>query len=199
MRASTIRTLITGLAVCLGTNAMAEDGPSYDETVEFILSKVNLRLDDGGKDYSLIHVYEKSRCTFAYHRTSYWLSDLNGRKFSSAKKVVTLKNVVDFSAIDPSRNRVYISDNGDGSVEITTKEEQRQIAINLFFGPESPTYEERKNDPDLTCVAGGECTSQVDFGFNMRFHTFNAKVNGPKLSRALAHLTRICAGTEELF
>ena len=39
MKTATIRTLITGLAICLGTNAIAEDGPSYEETVDYIVQR----------------------------------------------------------------------------------------------------------------------------------------------------------------
>jgi hypothetical protein len=166
---------LTALVICLGSIGKAQDGPSYEETVAFIQSKLSsiAYAADGQRSF---HFFELNRCEFEYHDILNW---------RSANGTVNRENIyrVQLSSLDPSRVSIGRTNDlyGFRPVVLSTREGQRSISSR--YTPLSGC-----RDQNL-CQAGSENVFRMEL----------VSSEPERLQSAVSHLIRLCGGREELF
>lgn len=194
---------LTALLMSGGSIAQAQDGPSYDETVEFIQSKFSSIVNVTASNASIYrrgHLFEeKSQCEF----------DLVEHRFHHGFQGVTEINVsvFDAKAFDPSRiDRIDYEDGLRVGFRVYTREERPITHFNLG------RRDYVSNNGFQSIFPDQGCRGQLnDFAYCAKSPNSNSiavistslveprSVNADRLSRAFTHLIRLCGGREELF
>lgn len=188
-----LKYILAALVVALGSLAQAQDGPSYEETVSFLVSKVNIR--SGDQNYYKSYRFEElESCRFLYAADNFSTEGPNRTEYSQAQKIITSTAEIDFSELDPTTNE--ISSHG---VHVRSREGRNVISIQTTFFPAYYDYAAAAREKEVRCRSDGSCLEPASYFDRATFYTFDANNNAPRVSRALEHLIRICGGREELF
>lgn len=185
-----------------GFAAQAQDGPSYEETLGFLKSKLNF-IDN---NYSQ-HLLEMERCSVAM----LYNYPKNDEVF-----------VLQLSLFDPSKSRSFGSDMNGWVTIITSKENKEIIPRFMVFdnrliaqpsvssgGCQEKLHHSVLSDPNVASlihvpVVNRTCFTDAD-RLNSRNYDIRLSVSSPerensiRVSRAFSHLIRLCGGQEELF
>lgn len=149
------------LLFVMATPILAQDDPSYADTVEYILGRTDVSTSGGGDGITYrTWISFPSRCQIVVSRT--YLKS-NGNIDGHFEKQFDLEDI-DPSEIDTNKN----------GVRLLTRERQNSI-----------------EEKDLT----QGYSSYTDYAYV----AVNRQDNIARVARALAHLTRLCGGKEELF
>jgi hypothetical protein len=165
--------------------SIAQGGPSYDETVQFIIQKsdnysraITVRGDNASSGGAIQYrFHEVRRCVFAVVGTGRgWYRAYGKRTVVDWDSEIT----IDFSTLDPSRAE-FTDGNGDNYVRVRSSDDSKNI---------------RSQN-----VGRGSNHYRNDFmdHFADIYVKDPAQRNGPKLEEAIKHLIRLCGGKEELF
>lgn len=193
-----MRTILIAAAFAsaqLPMGALAQDGPSYEETVEFIQAKTLVTEEHDESSY--VHqIQETNHCQFVL------LSRQVGTKETDDWRLGPIGNerlFFDLSEFDPSRVEI-----DRWTVTINSRENQNVTIYEHEVLPEN--FANFK-----ACISGKSdfanyqkedrsCRMhQKEWGSSVAIQTFDAETNAPKLQRAFQHLIRLCGGKEELF
>lgn len=183
-----IAKLFIAASIILTTSpVLAQNVPSYDETVAFIRSKVNM--NDGQN--RVFRFIENEKCTFTYSLTL-----LVG--FDDSPVEGSIDATFNLSDLDPSKIYFKPSSNPSfpdgGAVNIETREAKKSIRKDWKF------YDTRKSLPAFITWNANNMCRRVDLEDNYSIGTINPqRDNGPRVARALQHLVKLCGGKEELF
>ena len=179
----------------LPTMALAQDGPSYEETVEFIQAKTMVTEEHDESSF-VYQIQETNHCQFVL------LSRQVGTKENDAWRLGPIANermFFDLSEFDPSRveiNRWHITINSTENRNVTAYE--HEILPESFANFRACISGE--SDFANYQKEGRSCRMhQKEWGSSVVIQTFNGDTNAPKLQRAFQHLIRLCGGEEELF
>lgn len=174
-----VRLIITA-AVCSvsGMQACADDGPSYEDTLNFINSKLVTTLSASSsysKTQRKFSLTEVTRCVFVY-KDKFRSKDEDG--YLNENMQISF----DFKTIDPSKVKISTRNSyyNIRPVSLTTREEHRSIKIT------------RK--PASGCTHK-YCKNSTE---NSSFFTMYSR-EPERLQKALIHITKLCGGKEELF
>lgn len=169
--------------------------PSYQETVQFLKSKIEYDSysRSSADNFSPVtyKFIEKEHCVFFYFKETRNKED----DFATYRSLYT----VDFSKIDPSRNSV----GWEGMlVKIHTSNDAKELVV------EKVGYSRGEENNTMRFVGGAHCS--VGDPVQCVLHTTDSTIwlrptyngtssNAIKTSKALRHLTKMCGGAEELF
>lgn len=175
------------LATMIG-QAAANDDPSYEETVNFILEKTGVSWD-----YKKQSISFPERCqmvvTARYTNNDDILDEI--RKYH-----------IPLAEMDPSRTEIW---ERAGSVFVKAKKAAKIISTEhtSFFNYAGLTNEYgvkmNKLGSTFKCYEGQKYCVSTYRESGISVFTFNPKDNLPRLDRAFKHLIKLCGGKEELF
>lgn len=165
----------------------AQDGPSYNEALAFLRSKVDLNYGNT----KTIRLIENKKCNFTQKTTL-----LPGSDGSPVEQ--TFLQTFELSDFDPSKIEYRKSTNpgfpNDGLVTAATKELKKAVRF------ESTSYFQSKPSSKSWKRIGSNLYRSVYQREDVTFHTLQPNHdNGPRVVRALQHLVKLCGGKEELF
>jgi hypothetical protein len=168
---------ICGVALFWATLSVAQDKPSYNETLDFIKSKLITEIEGSsgsGHGIMAFNLSEKNKCEFVYVRTMRAHHD-EGLIHNQ------MRSTVKFSDLDPSRLKLDLSINSYGytTLVLITREIQEVIRV------------ERKPLPGCQYV----CYTSSRGSSKLRIATHDPN----RLMRAVSHLIELCGGRKELF
>ncbi len=162
----------------------ASDGPSYEETVDYIVSKGTNREDrysNGGSERVLF----PKKCI---------LRTVGKSSGSSSGIKATRTREVKVSDLDPSSlgDRVF-----DKKLFIATHDEQNLVSDKLVhIGIEA--YKARNDSNSWVCTKSDLTCIERDYIESISIYTYNNKYI-TKLNNAFRHLIKLCGGKESLF
>jgi hypothetical protein len=189
-----VKYIIAVLVTCSASIAHAQDGPSYEETISFLTSKVNVTRNLSGDTYNTYRFEELERCVFSYASDQFMTDGPNGTQYTTARRQVTSDVEIDFSELDPSSTEV-----SSGGIDVRTREGREVISYRTSFHPAFWDYAAASREDDVTCRSDGTCFERRAYFDGASFNTFDASNNAPRVASALTHLIQICGGREELF
>jgi hypothetical protein len=198
---------VAALVMALSSVAQAQDGPSYEETVRFLQSKLNVTYSRG----SINTLVELDRCIFA--------------EIQSGQSEQVRIQYFQASDIDPSRvDLIGGSVHGQYSVHAFALRNINAfpffVVVNRASGFDLQYLSSRNcNDGSQGLILNHPRVAQlINIDENIRvcysdenrsrnatpFLLFNyfltpSSDNAPRVQRALQHLIRLCGGREELF
>lgn len=161
--------LSTVSAIC-GIQALADDGPSYEATTAFIISKSGVILNSYTASDTGIHHSASARVSFPENCV------LEKEHLAKDDGEIVHRTIdkVNVSDLDPSR-----VENRSGQITINTFESRKRIISRAWN--KGPGWGDEQNTNYIW------------------LKTFDRDINLPKLKRALVHLIGLCGGKEELF
>lgn len=185
--------------------AWASDGPSYEETVEFIRKKTSMKRDGWDTQRYRNWIEERGHCKFvdvahliATKRTDYWKTG----------PVSNERIYFDLSNFDPSRVELVGSGTFKGDVIIHTYENRDLVDyeyeyLPTYFGSFKPCMRgeyDNKAKGQIYVKEKDSCRlREANVSSQVRLSTYDVETNGPKLKKAITHLIKLCGGKEELF
>jgi hypothetical protein len=176
-------TIFVAFFLASASAVFAQEGPSYEETLRFLNSKVDLN-----RGTSTNRLLENDRCDLVLRIT-------NEANYKGRRQDDLINHYFDLSDLDPSR--IFYEESsfrpGEGLVWIHTKENRDLIIQEQIF------YRESSASPGYTCQSSGECRSRISVSYIVIQTLPPNNDNGPRAARALQHLVRLCGGQEELF
>lgn len=188
-----IITIVAGILFLNAGYVVASDLdlPTYDDTVEFIKSKIvydriNRYNMAQRTDYKFV---ETERCIFNYTGTTRENGFLTSFKISS----------IDFSHIDPTRNNYDL--NGFW-VDIYSTADTDSVYKKIVEFPNSMLFESVKTRGDYSCLVGDNpnCLTVFQKSSARIWAKYNGTTsNAVKVARAFKHLSTLCGGKKEIF
>lgn len=177
-------------------SALAEDGPSYNDTVSFLQEKLNTRSRDGSDSEKFEEV---SRCKFRIYSTTY-TNTLHFQNINPPDNIKWSATVIEFSARDLDPSRVAV--NFETEVQFFTLENYKLIRKrSIFYDVPSAILEGYGKQGDFIECDLGMCHRDVYYRSAAELDSIlsPANENAPRVRRAMEHLIRLCGGKEELF
>ena len=159
--------------------ALAQSGPTYEDTLEYLQNK--LAFSTNSSSYDLL---ELERCSLAYR---------NEQNHSDGSQVVNIL-AFDLQSLDPTE----VSFNGMLMVILNTREEERQIIIQRSLTGAIATRSSCDLGVKRVLPSGiDECISDLDT-FQMWVQAKNEN-DAPRIKSAFEHIIQLCGGKGELF
>lgn len=175
--------ILTVALAALSAPAFANDGPSYEETVEFIQARLATSFPYSNR--------------IAYRRIDFPERCVVQRTDGRAHDVNQFVRRVDLKEVDPSA--VKVADWTGGEIDLVIRDNRKVVETTHYFRDKS--YFSSYRSDGYKC-GKTECVRQVQnntFWIDIRLVKPPRDRNEGKLVKALAHLARLCGGKDELF
>lgn len=164
-------TCYAALILAISGSALAQEGPSYADTANFIINKV--AVSGSSSRYSLRF---PNQCVMEMQEENFWS---NGSRSALNVRSVELRD------LDPSRTEVSTS--GSVTVAFFTRADVKKV-----------TYLQRNFTKSGEFDPMFSSSGQHNVIF-VRVLSAQDNENGNRVARAMRHLIEICGGKEELF
>lgn len=178
-----VRTSLVCAVLTSASPSLAQDGPSYEETLEFLDSKLNVQ-----NNLEIQAVSYPERCFMVVSSESQNF-DSRGYKFIDT-------DFIPLDEMDPSNTPTIRSRGGRRAISSRTVVEFSTLTSLRNY------YSEYSNDSELNCYTESlMCEWDVS---NFEYYWFPQMLspksdNEPRVLRAMQHLIRLCGGEKELF
>lgn len=175
------------LSLVLCAPAIAQEGPSYSETLQFLQSKLNTQSTQGSVRYSF-SVSEAERCEI--------IASTKDTETARSNHWREIQTFIDLAQLDPASVR---SSNNDTQIIAVSTGRKDTIRITQFASRAYSLDVGYPEYPDSDCNSQGCSFEELSPRAVLSGVLGPTSDNGPRVVRALRHLIEICGGREELF
>ena len=173
-----------GLTALTTFSAHALEGPSYDDTVSFLASKLNVSNNKYTQEISY-----PERCVM---KVDYYARRFRKEDFLKFRSIY----LIPLEKMDPSNTPTIHARENKEVIELTG------IVTSTKRNSIEKYYRDYGSDPDLSCDPKQlKCVWATDYDDYFWFSLVLSpeEDNNPRVLKAMSHLIRLCGGKEELF